>query len=258
MTASSVQLSLLAVPGMPLIQAGDHLAGIVLACLEAAGLALQGGDIVVVAQKIVSKAEGRQRRLADVAVSDQARALAAQTGKDPRMVALVLSQSRRVVRAAPGVLIVQLPGGLTMANAGIDQSNVAGAETDDEALLLPLDADASAARLRAAWGARTGVHPGVIVSDSFGRPWRRGTVGVAIGAAGVPSLLDLRGQADLFGRALRITEVGLADEIASAASLLMGQSGEGRPVVIVRGLALAGAERPASDLIRPAAEDLFA
>ncbi|MGH8206175.1 MAG: coenzyme F420-0:L-glutamate ligase [Steroidobacteraceae bacterium] len=254
------ELSLTAVPGFPLVSAGDDLAELLASCLDAAGMPLCDDDVLVFAQKIVSKAEGRRVRLADVTVSARAQALAQQVGKDPRLVELILAQSRRVVRAARDVLIVEHHLGFVMANAGIDQSNVASAQDAESVLLLPLDPDASAEGLRARIGARSGCRVGVIISDSFGRPWRLGTVGVAIGVAGCAALMDLRGHADLFGRELRVTVVGHADEIAAAASLLMGQAAEGQAVVRVRGLRspqLPQASGGAQALLRPASQDLF-
>jgi len=187
----------------------------------------------------------------------EAVALAAEVRKDPRLVELVLRESRRVVRSAPDVLIVEHRLGFTMANAGIDQSNVAAPGGAEYALLLPEDPDASARRLREAFAAATGVAPGVLVNDSFGRPWRIGTVGVAIGCAGIAATRDLRGTRDRYGRELQITIVGHADEIAAAASLLMGQADEGRPIVLLRGLATHAPAQPASALLRPPREDLF-
>ncbi|MFK8253434.1 coenzyme F420-0:L-glutamate ligase [Ancylobacter terrae] len=251
------RLELIAVPGLPLIAAGDDLPRLIHDALSAAGQPLVEGDIVVIAQKIVSKAEGRRIRLADVEPSAEALALAGEVGKDPRLIELILTESRRIVRKRPGVLIVEHRLGLVMANAGIDQSNIGGAESDPAALLLPLDPDASAARLAEGFSGRAGVRVGVVINDSFGRPWRQGTVGVAIGAAGLAALVDRRGDPDLFGRTLRVTVIAHADEIAAAASLLMGQADEGRPAVVVRGLASAGPEAPARALIRPAGEDLF-
>ncbi len=271
--ATAAELRLIALPDFPVVQPGDDLAALTLAALSRAGLALRAGDLLVYAQKIVSKAEGRQVALSSVSPSARAQELAGIVQKDARLVELVLREARRVVRAAKDVLIVEDRRGLIMANAGIDQSNVAGsganAAEQEQALLLPQDPDASAAQLAARLGQLSGTAaPALIISDSFGRPWRLGTVGVAIGCAGLASLLDLRGQKDLFGRTLRVTVVGHADELAAAASLVMGQADEGRPVVLVRGLgALQSAatraasasehHRPASALIRPAAEDLF-
>ena len=251
------KLELFAVPAFPLVRAGDDLAALVAGRLAAAGLALRDGDTVVLAQKVVSKAEGRFVDLTQVKPSPRAQALAQEVAKDPRLVEIILAESRRVVRSRENVLIVEHRLGLVMANAGVDQSNVADPEAGELALLLPLDPDASAQRLRAALSQRYGCSLAVIINDSFGRPWRRGSVGVAIGCAGLTALDDLRGQPDMFGRTLRVTEVGLADEVAAAASLLMGQADEARPVVIVRGLTLEGEGTSAATLIRAPEEDLF-
>jgi coenzyme F420-0:L-glutamate ligase/coenzyme F420-1:gamma-L-glutamate ligase len=241
-------LQLFALPGLPMVQAGDDLAAQLSAAMARAGLAPEPGDVLAIAQKIVSKAEGRSIALASVAPSQAARDLAAQTGKDARLVELILSESERVVRARPNLIIVKHRLGFVMANAGIDQSNVG---EDGHALLLPRDPDASAAAL----AARLGLP--VVITDSFGRAWRRGTVGVAIGAAGLPALQDLRGRPDLFGRTLMVSITGFADEIAAAAGLVMGQGAEGIPAVLLRGLAWSGAVNPAAELLRPAQEDLF-
>jgi coenzyme F420-0:L-glutamate ligase/coenzyme F420-1:gamma-L-glutamate ligase len=242
------RLDLQALPGLPMVRAGDDLAALIEAGLARAGLPLGGGDVLVVAQKVVSKAEGRSVALASVTPSAEARALAERVQKDARFVELVLSESRRVVRARPGLLIVQHRLGFVMANAGIDQSNLG---EEGHALLLPRDPDGSAAALSARLGCP------VVITDSFGRAWRRGTVGVAIGAAGLPALWDLRGRPDLFGRRLQVSISGFADEIAAAASLLQGQGAEGQPVVLVRGLEWDAAPNPAAELLRPDAEDLF-
>lgn len=250
------RLEMVALPGLPLIRPGDDLAGLLAAAIEAAG-GVVSGDVLVLAQKIVSKAEGRYVDLATVVPSPEAERLAVETDKDARLVEVILRESRRVVRHSPHVLIVEHRCGFVMANAGIDRSNVDPVAGRDPVLLLPEDADASAARLSQALSVRLGAPLAVIVSDSFGRPWRQGTVGVALGAAGLPALQDLRGEPDLYGRPLRVTETGFADEIAAAASLLMGQGAEGQPAVLVRGLAFDGTPRPAADLIRDAGEDLF-
>jgi coenzyme F420-0:L-glutamate ligase/coenzyme F420-1:gamma-L-glutamate ligase len=247
----------LAVPGLPLIQAGDDLAGLIVERLDAQAMRLQPDDVVVVAQKIVSKSEGCLVDLTEVTPSPRALALAQQVDKDPRLVELILSESRRIVRHRKDVLIVEHRLGLIMANAGVDQSNVAGADSGRFALTLPTDPDASADRLRAALIQKYDCTVAVIINDSFGRPWRRGAVGVAIGCAGLQALADLRGQPDLFGRSLRVSEVAQADEIAAAASLLMGQAAEALPVVILRGLALKTEGTTAASLIRSSAEDLF-
>ena len=231
-----------------MVQQGDDLPALLSAAMARAGLAPQQGDVLAVAQKIVSKAEGRSIALASVEPSAAARELAEQTGKDARLVELILSESERVVRARPNLIIVKHRLGFVMANAGIDQSNIGA---DGHALLLPRDPDGSAAAL----AARLGLP--VVITDSFGRAWRRGTVGVAIGAAGLPALRDLRGQADLFGRTLMVSITGFADEIAAATGLVMGQGAEGQPAVLVRGLSWSGAENPAAELLRPAQEDLF-
>jgi coenzyme F420-0:L-glutamate ligase/coenzyme F420-1:gamma-L-glutamate ligase len=241
-------LQLFALPDLPMVQAGDDLAAQLSAAMARAGLAPEPGDVLAIAQKIVSKAEGRSIALASVAPSQAARDLATQTGKDARLVELILSESERVVRARPNLIIVKHRLGFVMANAGIDQSNVG---EDGHALLLPRDPDASAAAL----AARLGLP--VVITDSFGRAWRRGTVGVAIGAAGLPALQDLRGRPDLFGRTLMVSITGFADEIAAAAGLVMGQGAEGIPAVLLRGLAWSGAVNPAAELLRPAQEDLF-
>ena len=241
-------LQLFALPGLPMVQAGDDLAGLLVAAMARAGLAPQQGDVLAVAQKIVSKAEGRSVALASIEPSTAARELAEQTGKDARLIELILSESEYVVRARPNLIIVKHRLGFVMANAGIDQSNIGA---DGHALLLPRDPDGSAAAL----AARLGLP--VVITDSFGRAWRRGTVGVAIGAAGLPALCDLRGQPDLFGRTLMVSITGFADEIAAAAGLVMGQGAEGQPAVLVRGLSWSGAANPAAELLRPAQEDLF-
>ena len=189
--------------------------------------------------------------------SERAIALAAELDKDPRFVEVVLSESKRVVRHRPGLLIVEHRLGLVMANAGIDHSNVGAEDGVERVLLLPVDPDGSARALRQYLIDAFGFGIGVIISDSFGRPWRKGTVGVALGAAGLPALVDLRGHPDLFGRELLVTETGFADEIAAAAGLLMGQADEAVPMVLVRGLAWSAPDRPAAFLVRPAEHDLF-
>jgi len=245
------KVELLAVPGLPLVKAGDDLARLIGDKLTGE-LALKPGDIVVLAQKIVSKAEGRMVDLATVKPSPRAVELGTEVLKDPRLVELILSESKRVVRSRPNVLIVEHKLGLIMANAGIDQSNVAPQDGVERALLLPKDPDASAETLRTKLGATA-----VLIIDSFGRPWRKGTTGVAIGAAGLPSFIDMRGMKDMFGRVLQVTMPAFADEIAAAASLVMGQADEALPVVVVRGLSWKAPNAPASELIRASGEDLF-
>ncbi len=251
------RLEICALPGIPMVREGDDLAVLLRDALARAGLAPQPRDVVVLAQKIVSKAEGRMVDIATVEPSAAAVELAARVQKDSRLVELILSESVRVVRARPGLLIVQHRLGYVMANAGLDQSNVAPADGRQLALLLPKDPDASAAALRARLAELTGVEMAVVINDSFGRAWRRGTCGVAIGAAGLPSLLDLRGNPDLFGRTLQVSISGFADEIAAAASLVMGQGDEAQPAVLLRGLRWSAPDNPAANLVRPESEDLF-
>jgi coenzyme F420-0:L-glutamate ligase/coenzyme F420-1:gamma-L-glutamate ligase len=250
-----LHIELLAIPHIPLIEPGDDLPRIVLAAAGAAGIDFHDRDVLALAQKIVSKAEGRVVHLPDVLPSARALELAAATGKDPRLVEVILGESAEVLRARPGLLVVEHLLGFVCANAGVDQSNVAGG--DDWALLLPADPDASARRMRDAIRETSGVDVAVIVSDSHGRAWRFGTVGVAIGVAGMHPLTDLRGQPDLTGRPLQITEVGTADELAAAAGLLMGQAGEGTPAVLVRGAAFTAGEGRLEEILRPRAGDLF-
>jgi coenzyme F420-0:L-glutamate ligase/coenzyme F420-1:gamma-L-glutamate ligase len=249
------EMTLTALPGMPEVTAGADLAALILEALERAGKSLQHGDVLVIAQKIVSKAEGRAVLLADVAPSARAQELARSAGRDPRLVELILRESREVLRVKPGVLIVEHRLGFVMASAGIDQSNVPGA--GDSVLLLPEDPDASARRIREDLLRRAAADAGIVISDSFGRAWRNGVTGVAIGVAGIPALVDLRGRADRGGRALKVTQVAAADEVASAASLLMGQAEEGLPVVLARGFPYARRAGAAAELVRPRGEDLF-
>jgi coenzyme F420-0:L-glutamate ligase/coenzyme F420-1:gamma-L-glutamate ligase len=248
-------LELTALPGIPMVREGDDVATLIVHALG--DREPRGGDVVVVAQKIVSKAEGRSIDLATVTPSAEATRLAAEVGKDPRLVEVVLSESVRVVRSRPNLMIVEHRLGFVMANAGVDQSNVAPADGVHRVLLLPRDPDASAEALRQKLQQHYGVALGVVISDSFGRAWRRGTCGIAIGAAGLPSLIDLRGQPDLFGRTLEVSIIGFADEIAAAASLLQGQAAEAQPVVLVRGLAWSAPITPAAVLVRSPEEDLF-
>jgi coenzyme F420-0:L-glutamate ligase / coenzyme F420-1:gamma-L-glutamate ligase len=250
----ATELSIAALAGIPLVRPGDNVADLIVTGLAASRLALRRGDVVAIAQKIVSKAEGRVVDLGTVTPSPRAEKLAAEVDKDARLVELILRESTEVVRHRRGVLVVAHRNGTVLANAGIDASNVAG---DDHVLLLPEDCNRSCREIRARLHARTGVEPGVLIIDSLGRAWRNGTVGAALGAAGLPALLDLRGRPDLFGRPLRSTQVGLADEIAAAASLLMGQADEGTPAVLLRGLDLPRAEGSADDLLRAREIDLF-
>lgn len=250
------ELRLRAIPGIPEVRPGDDLCAEIVDGLQRCGERLRDGDVLVVAQKIVSKAEGRLVELATVQPSERALALAATADKDPRLVELILRESTEVLRCRLGVIVVEHRLGFVMANAGIDQSNVQQ-HGEGVALLLPLDPDASCAALRSDLLAATGADVAVLIIDSHGRAWRQGTVGVAIGAAGLPALLDLRGELDRNGRKLLTTEVGLADELAAAASLLMGQASEGRPVVLARGVPRLPGKGRAQDLVRPRKIDLF-
>jgi coenzyme F420-0:L-glutamate ligase / coenzyme F420-1:gamma-L-glutamate ligase len=251
------QVTITGLRGVPMLAAGDDLAAITLAAYRDTGLAAEEGDVLVLAQKIVSKAEGRMVDVAAVEPSAQAVALAAEVEKDPRLVEVILSESRRIVRHRPNLMIAEHRRGWVMANAGIDHSNVAPGDGRELVLLLPLDPDASAEALRQELAARTGKRLAVIISDSFGRPFRRGTVGIALGAAGLPSVIDWRGQPDLFGRKLEVTETGFADEIAAAASIVQGQAAEATPIVVVRGLSWTAPDAPAAAIVRPPEHDLF-
>ncbi|MGB6450088.1 MAG: coenzyme F420-0:L-glutamate ligase [Steroidobacteraceae bacterium] len=257
----SVGVSFTAVTGLPEIEPGADLASLIGAALDASRLAPRACDALIVAQKIVSKAEGRLVELDSVVPSDEARRLARLTGKDPRLVELILGETEEIIRAVPNVLIVRHRLGFVMANAGVDRSNVPAARAEDRsrerALLLPRDPDGSAAELRRRLMERFGTPIGVIVSDSFGRPWRRGVVNVALGSAGLPSLIDRRGERDRNGRALEVTEVAFADAVAAAAALVMGEGAESTPLVLARGLEWDAPELNASALLRPKSEDLF-
>jgi coenzyme F420-0:L-glutamate ligase / coenzyme F420-1:gamma-L-glutamate ligase len=258
----AARLELIALPGLPVVAEGDDLGAFVAAGLARAELSLRDGDVIVVTSKVVSRAEGRFVDLASVAPSDEARALGAEIGKDPRVVELILRESTAVSRKTRGALVVRHRLGFVVANAGIDMSNAAPtggpAAGGPFALLLPVSPDASAERIRATLAERSGARVGVVISDSFGRPFRLGTVGAAIGLAGIPALWDRRGDKDLFGRALELTITALGDQIAAAADLVAGQADEGRAVVLVRGLSFPVGAHAAVDLVRPAAEDLYA
>lgn len=257
----SESILMTALKNFPLVCAGDDLCELVAQGLACDAIHLQFGDILVVAQKVVSKAEGRIVNLNTVKPSAKALELAKETQKDPRLVELILLESKSIIRKKTGVIIVEHNRGWIMANAGIDASNVDSLDTEQNVLLLPLDPEKSAADLREGLMRRFGVDVAVVISDSFGRPWRVGTTGVAIGAAGLPSIWDRRGETDLFGRELQVTQQAIGDEVATAASLLQGQTSEGRPVVHLRGLNFrefnTAYHRPASDLIRDISEDMF-
>lgn len=246
-------LSVIPIEGMPEIRAGDDLAREIVRALEASGGRLAQGDVVAVAQKVVSKTEGRVRRLAEVTPRPEALRLAAEHGKDPRVVELVLAESRRIVRVAHGLIISETHHGFVCANAGVDRSN---AGVPDAAVLLPVDPDASAARLRAGLRRATGAEVAVVITDTFGRAWREGQVNVAIGMAGLQPFVAYVGQRDPEGYELRVTEIALADEIAAATELVMGKLRR-RPAALVRGLSYDSAEEGARAYVRPPERDLF-
>jgi coenzyme F420-0:L-glutamate ligase/coenzyme F420-1:gamma-L-glutamate ligase len=261
--ACDARLTVDALPGIPLVRPGDDVAALLAAALERARLALAPGDVVVVASKLISRAEDRFVDLAGVTPGARALALAAETDADPRIVELVLRDTAEISRAAPGALVVRHRLGFVVANGGLDLSNAvppgAAAGSGPWALLLPEDPDASAERLRNGLAERTGANGfGVVVSDSFGRPFRIGSVGAAIGIAGLPAVWDMRGRTDLCGRALEHTLTALADQLAAAADLVAGQSDEGRPALLVRGLRFAAAQGSARELCRPPGQDLYA
>ncbi len=249
-------LSIETIPGFPVVKAGDDIAQQICDAVTAADMSLEDGDIIVLAQKIVSLSEGRTVQLDDVEVSAAAEELAAQTDKDPRIVELILQEADEIIRTKPGVIIARHRLGLIGANAGVDQSNIDHARGEC-ALLLPEDPDQSAIRLRQALRASTGRSVGVVISDSMNRPWRLGTIGTAIGSAGIDVLEDRRGELDLYGRELKVTLTNRADAIAAAAVLLMGETGERTPLAIVRGLPAEDSTQAARDCVRPLADDLF-
>lgn len=255
------QLNLYAIRGVPMVAPGDNLSATIRDALVINNLVLKDGDILVLAQKIVSKSEDRIVDLNDVKPGQKALDLAAIVDKDPRLVELILAESRCVIRQAPGVLITEHHNGWIMANAGIDASNVLSDDGEDNVLLLPRNPDQVCSKIRDQLSKNPGFKVGVIINDSFGRPWRMGTTGIALGAAGLPSLFDRRGERDLFGRELMTSQQAIADELAAAASLLQGQASEARPIVLIRGLDLKTSgttqANPASDLIRNTNEDLF-
>lgn len=251
-------VSLTVLEGIGIVAAGDDIAGAIAAALERAGLTLADGDIIVVAQKIVSKAEGRVLRLSEVAAHPRAEALAAETGKPAALVQAIMDESAEVLRVGSELIVVEHWLGHVIANAGIDQSNVAAdAESEGLVLLLPEDPDRSARDIRGRLEDSSGARIGVIVSDSVGRAWRQGTVGMALGVAGPPALLDRRGEPDLFGRHLHVTEVGFADAIAASAVLVMGEGDEGCPAVLVQGLVWTESGQGIGAVLRPRAKDLF-
>ena len=255
-----VSLTLTAFAGIPLVHSGDDLVALILQSLQQTSIKLEDGDILVIAQKIVSKSEGRYVRLADVKPSERAFQLAAETEKDPRLMELILSESREIVRYRSSVIVAENRQGVVLANAGIDHSNVEEDGGKEQVLLLPLDPDASAANIRKQLQRKTNRNLAVIINDSLGRAWRNGTTGTALGVSGLPALLDLRGRPDLFGEPLQTSEEAIADELSAAASLLQGQAGEGRPVILIRGYDFSGIAMQNTGtfgLIRPKEKDLF-
>ena len=250
-------VQLIPVLPFPMVQPGDDLAALLLDALDGASLAMQSGDVLVLAQKVVSKAEGRYRRLSAVDVSDEASELAARAEKEPALAQLILDESSEVMRVRPGVIIVEHRLGYVHANAGIDRSNIPCGAGEAEVLLLPENPDASAASLRAELEHRYGGGLAVIVNDSAGRAWRQGTVGFALGTSGIRVVEDQRGVPDLFGRPLEVTEVAVADEMAAAASLVMGQADQGCPAVILRGARWEPSEDGSAALLRERTLDMF-
>ena len=257
MKTSNTSVSLNALSDFPMIAPGDDLAEVVIDSLQKNGITLHSGDVLVLAQKVVSKAEGQYVCMADVIPSPEARELAQQIGKDDRMVQLILSDSNSLVAQRPGVLVVEHRLGYVMANAGIDQSNIDHPDGQEYALLLPKNPDESCRLLKQRLDSHFNAEVGVVINDSFGRPWRIGVTGVALGAAGLPSLISLIGEPDLYGRAMRVSEIAYADEIAAAASLVMGQTDAGTPVIHIRGLHWSAQENNAQTLIRPKHQDMF-
>lgn len=247
-------ISIHALNGIPKIRKGDDLVALIIDAMDQTSLSAEDGSVIVIAQKIVSKSEGRLFQLSSVEPGEDALSLAGETDKDPRLVQLILNESQDVVRSREGVIIVTHRIGLVHANAGIDRSNIEG---NDSALLLPIDPDGSAKKIRAGLEKHYGVHIGVIISDSMGRAWRNGTVGTAIGSSGIETVQDLVGQPDMFGRILETTSVGHGDELAAAASLVMGQASEAIPVALIQGLPAKNTEQTAATLIRDKSEDMF-
>lgn len=249
-------LTLVSLPGIPLIKAGDDLPQIILEAYQRSNHTPQDDDILVVTSKIVSKAEGRRLDLRTVTPSPRAIEIAAQTDKDPRLVEVALGEAEEISRMRKGVMITRHKLGFVSANAGIDHSNV-GADGEDWILLLPVDPDRSAHQIRDRIKTVSGATVGVVISDTHGRPFRLGNIGVAVGVAGLPAVIDLRGREDLFKRKLQYTDIAFADELTAAADLLSGQAGEGLPVTLIRGLKIPPGEGKASDLNRPREMDLY-
>ena len=250
-------ISLYPLQGIPLIRSGDDLSTIIIESVHSNKFQWSDSDILVIAQKIVSKSEGRLVNLKQIQPSKHSIELASRTEKDPRLVELILSESKKVIRFKKGLIVVQNHQGVILANAGIDHSNVEQDDENDQVLLLPKNPDVSAEKIHKNLFARTGFHLGVIINDSIGRAWRNGTIGTAIGVAGLPAILDLKGRDDLFGNPLQVSEQAIADELASAASLIQGQADEALPLVLIKGFKTLLDNIPASGLIRDIKKDLF-
>ena len=250
-------LELLAIENIPLIEPGDDLVSILIQTIKEEKIKLRRGDILVIAQKVVSKSENRYAYLNDVTPSSEAIRIAKNSDKDPKLVQLILNESVKVIRQGRGVIVVENKLGFIHANAGIDKSNIESDAYNPKVLLLPKDPDNSALKIKEEIFRQTELKVGIIINDSSGRAWRKGIVGIAIGSSGVEVLLNLRGQKDLYGNALEITEVGRVDEIASAASLLMGQANEGLPVILVRGIPETSKVNNVKSILRDKSEDLF-
>lgn len=251
------KLELIALPDFPLIEPNDDIVEKTLDCLKALNITLREDDCLVFAQKIISKSENRYAYLADVTASEEAEVLAQKTHKDPRLVELILRESKEVLRHRPGAIIVEHKLGYVHANAGIDQSNIEQTDNMPRVLLLPQSPDSSAKHIRNSLAEKTGVSLSIIISDSAGRAWRNGIIGFALGSAGFEVVTDKVGSKDLFGRPLNVTQIAVADEVAAAASLLMGQADEANPVILVRGLELKQSDQGSQGLIRAKAQDLF-
>ena len=250
-------LQLIAIEGIPLIEPGDNLAKIIIQAVKEQKIKLKSGDILVIAQKIVSKSENRYAYLKEVIPSSEAFRIAKKTEKDPKLVQLILNESARVIRYKKGLMVVENKLGFVHANAGIDKSNIEINNDNPKVLLLPKNPDGSALSIKKGIFRKIELNLGIIINDSSGRAWRKGIVGIAIGSSGVEALSDLRGKKDLYGNTLEITEVGKADEIASAASLLMGQADEGFPVILVKGITASNEVSDVKSLLRDRSEDLF-
>lgn len=255
-------LELRTLPGLPLVAPGDDLVALIAAGLDRAGITLRDGDVLAVTSKILSRSEGRFVDLSTVEPSPRARELGAAIGKEARIVELILRESTAISRQAPNTLVVRHRLGFIAANAGIDCSNAmppsAPSDSGPWALLLPTDPDGQAEHIRRELSARTGAAIGIVITDSLGRPFRQGTVGAAIGVAGIPAIWDRRGEPDIYGRKLETTITALADEVAAAAGLISGQAAEGRPVIHLRGLRFSVGAHRASELYRLPHEDLYA